>query len=118
MQWPRRSQPSSSESRSVLPAPTRGPMEPLLPSLRALFFPLAPAFSLTDIPLLHSRRTEGLLSPSLENGEFQFPAQAPAAAEGDASKAVEQVVTPWDVQGATVDGVQVSGGSAEKAKKD
>lgn len=51
----------------------------------------------------HSPQTEGHVSPSTPSTE-----EPPAVATASGSaQGVEQVVTPWDVQGAVVEGVQV-----------
>lgn len=65
----------------------------------------------------NSERTEAVTievqSPQVEQGSFSFPAPSTSASAvaspaigGEASAA--QKVTPWDVQGATVEGKQVS----------
>lgn len=68
-----------------------------------LAFPTNERAPLIGHDLVHSPQTEGHVSPSTPSTE-----EPPAVATASGSaQGVEQVVTPWDVQGAVVEGVQV-----------
>ncbi|KAM0790708.1 tryptophan--tRNA ligase [Microbotryomycetes sp. NB124-2] len=69
--------------------------------------------SKTPVP---PERTEAIAvevtSPVLESAPFKFPdtasSSSAAAAEADDAQEAQQKVTPWDVQGAVVDGKQIA----------